>query len=402
MAILKILIVEDSELVSDILAEALESDKQVTVVGVARNGVEALEMVPRLNPDLITMDVWMPIMDGFATVERIMADFPTPILVITSSSLKADVQLSLRMLAAGALDVIEKPSFKDESQWERKRAELIAKVQLLAGIKVVTHLRGKQSRANSALNSNPTPVRAASTSLVPPQLYNIRDEDKATKPLATLPPRPPSAKKPTQSVAPNRTVPTFPPVPRYQVIAIASSTGGPSALLTILQALPPNLPVAVLVVQHISQGFTQGLVEWLQRELRLKVRIAADHDRLTPGQIFVAPDRRNLTVKGAPPQLALNEDGDDFLRPSADVMLSSVAQAFGERAIGVVLTGMGSDGAQGLKEMALRGAHTIAQDEATSLIFGMPKAAIDNQAVRQVLPLGQIAGTLVQLLQLPA
>jgi len=401
MAILKILIVEDSELVSDILTEALEGDKQVTVVGVARNGVEALEMVPRLNPDLITMDVWMPIMDGFATVERVMADFPTPILVITSSSLKANVQLSLRMLAAGALDVIEKPSFQDESQWERHRADLIAKVQMLAGIKVVTHLRGKKSRPDSTLNPNAMPTRVAKLPLVLPQAYDIRNEDKATKPLIT--PRPLLAKKPDlQSATPNRVVPTFPPVPRYQVIAIASSTGGPSALLTILQALPPNLPVAVLVVQHISQGFTQGLVEWLQREIRLKVRIAADHDKLTPGQIFVAPDRRNLTVKGVTPQLVLNDDGDNFSRPSADAMLSSVAQAFGERAIGIVLTGMGSDGAQGLKEMALRGAYTIAQDEATSLIFGMPKAAIDNRAARQVLPLGQIAGTLVQLLQLPA
>lgn len=401
MATLRVLIVEDSELVSDILTEILESDNRIEVVGVARNGVEALQLVPQLKPNLITMDVWMPQMDGFTTVERIMAHYPTPILVITGTSLKSDVEVSLRMLAAGALDVIEKPAFQDETQWERNSKELLSRVHLLASVSVITHLKGKITTSYAPNTTTELPAKPKVAR--PPRI--LRDEDKVTKPLVQPLPRslPPTPKKPATAPDANFTPTTgqFPAQPFYQMVAIASSTGGPSALLKVLQSLPPNFPVPILIVQHISQGFTQGLVEWLQREVALKVKIAKNGDLPEAGIVFIAPDRHNLAVLGgsSQPFLSLNTDGEDYLRPNADVLLQSIARTFGERAIGVVLTGMGSDGAKGLKEMANRGAYTIAQDEATSLIYGMPKAAAEIGAAKEILPIGKIPLTLTQLLQ---
>lgn len=422
MSALKILIVEDSEIASDILTQALQSDSKLHVVGVARNGREALEMLPHCSPNLITMDVWMPVMNGFETVERIMADYPTPILVITSSSLKEDVQLSMRMLEAGALDVMEKPLLNDEAQWEHHCTALVARVKLLAGVKVITHLRGRRS---------PTPPEAQTPLVKPPQIQdkpplkpvpnsfrannNERDE-KATLPLS--PPSPVS--KPASKTGPERntfpvtptrpTIPATPPEvikavfperPFYQVLAIASSTGGPTALLRILQSLPPNLPCGILIVQHISDGFTQGLVDWLQRETSFKIKMAQNGDRVAASQVLIAPDGRDMTINSSH-QIVTTRDGRGLMRPSADVMMRSVAQVYGPAAIGLVLTGMGNDGAEGLLAMFQKGAYTLAQDEMSSLIYGMPKAATDNGATREILALNKIANRLVQLLQVPA
>lgn len=385
MSNIRVLIVEDSGVVAQILKETLESDQRIEVVGVAANGQDAIELMPRLLPDLVTMDVWMPVLDGFATVEWIMANQPTPILVITSSKLKQDVQISLRMLAAGALDVIEKPPLNDEGLWQRQQAELLAKVKLLAGIKVITHVKGK---LHTTVPAKPAP---------PPQ-----------PPKATPPPgKPivsPAAPAPFGTSHPPAPAPDpyfFPPQPHYQIIAIASSTGGPTALLRILQKLPARLPCGLVVVQHISEGFTQGLVDWLQREVALKIRIAHQGDTALPGEVLVAPDRCDIIVRNDL-KLATVKDETNLLRPNADVMMESVARVFGRRAIGVVLTGMGSDGARGLKQMYEAGAYTIAQDEASSLIYGMPRAALEEGGVREVLALDHIAGRIIELMRQPA
>ncbi|HEX2916811.1 MAG TPA: chemotaxis-specific protein-glutamate methyltransferase CheB [Chloroflexia bacterium] len=385
MSRIKVLIVEDSPLVADILKNALESDPQLQVVGIATNGQEAVEMTPRLAPDLITMDVWMPVMDGFATVEWIMANKPTPILVITSSKLNQDVQISLRMLSAGALDVIEKPSLSDDEQWELRQAELIARVKLLAGVRVITHLRGKLHSTTKP--NNPAPpsgpsVRAGGTRpLTRSAFNNLRS----------------GVNRPGNNSA--ETI-SFPERSFYRVIAVASSTGGPSALLAILRHLPPNLPCGVLIVQHISEGFTQGLVEWLQREVPLNVRLARSGEVPVPGEVLLPPDRHDMEVSGGE-RIVTRNDGSSLLRPNADVLFNSVAQIYGPRAIGVILTGMGSDGAKGIQTMYKAGAYTIAQDESTSLIYGMPRAAVELGGVREVLKLDQIAPRLCKLLQQP-
>jgi two-component system, chemotaxis family, protein-glutamate methylesterase/glutaminase len=383
MASLKVLIVEDSGLVAGIIKETLESDRQISVVGVAANGQEAIELVPQLKPDLITMDVWMPVKDGFATVEWVMANKPTPILVITSSKLKEDVQISLRMLAAGALDVIEKPALTDDNQWRSYRRELISKVKLLATVRVITHVRGKAG--------NTAPLRAATTATLP----------SVPKPLESKPPVPvkSSEPKPAPSLIRNGTNP-FPVASHYQVVAIASSTGGPTALMRVLNKLPADFPCPILIVQHISEGFTQGLVDWLGREVKLKIRMAQDNDLPTPGTILVAPDRRDMLVLPNR-KIATRRDTGNILCPNADALMESIAEVYSAQAIGVVLTGMGNDGAKGLKKMWDAGAYTIAQDEASSLIYGMPRAAALAGGVREILPLEDVTARLLELAKLP-
>ncbi|WP_341471300.1 chemotaxis-specific protein-glutamate methyltransferase CheB [Candidatus Chlorohelix allophototropha] len=356
MNIIKVLVVEDSDMVAEILIQALESDRYIKVAGRAANGREALELLPRLNPDLITMDVWMPVMDGFQTVERIMATNPTPILVVTSTNLKEDVQLSLRMMAAGALDVIEKPVMSGWDMWTRQKKELIAKARLLAGIK--TYIKSSPMQSESKL-AETTPAYVT-TNTEPIQLDFHSNKALVYEDY------------------------------QYQLIAIACSTGGPSALLKILTDLPSDLPIPFIVVQHISEGFTRGLVEWLNREVPLEVRVAKDGELLEPGVVLFSPDRYNIKVT-QDRRVSLIAVGKVILCPNADILMQSVAENYGNRAIGVVLTGMGDDGAKGLSAMHAAGACTLAQDAVTSLIYGMPKAAFEAGAVSEVLPLESIA-----------
>lgn len=424
MANIKVLIVEDSPLVADLLKQALESDKQVQVVGVASNGQDAIELVPKLKPDLITMDVWMPVLDGFATVEWVMANKPTPILVITSSKLKQDVQISLRMLAAGALDVIEKPALTDESKWTAYRRELTFKVKLLSSVRVITHVRGRtvgntapiepttpgvSVANNSASLLTPKPGRILPTAppiakpneIVPPRTIPDKPVLRPLENVAKVVPTPETVKvKPDTPHISQVGWPLFPSASHYQVIAIASSTGGPTALLKVLQKLPPNFPAGIVIVQHISEGFTQGLVDWLQREIKLKMKVAKDGDSPQPGEVLIAPDRRDVIMQ-ADFKVQTRRDSGNILCPSADVMMNAIADTYGRQAIGVVLTGMGSDGAKGLKKIYDLGGYTIAQNEATSLIYGMPRAAAELGGARDILPLEDITGRLIELLQQP-
>jgi two-component system, chemotaxis family, protein-glutamate methylesterase/glutaminase len=396
---IRVLIVEDSPLASEILTSILQSDPEIQVVGVARNGVEALEQVPLLKPDLITMDVWMPRMDGFATVERLMAYYPTPILVITSSLTRSDVDISLTMLAAGALDVIEKPSRGDEATWARSTKALVQKVKTLARVRVVTHLKGRRPGTNPTLGAGPgAPPSSARSPLVAP----------LTPPAPVAPPaRPSDAETLAQRMAGRRRGGTEPltalpphPAPgsghRYELVMIASSTGGPQALLKVLRGLPPTFTTPVLIVQHIAAGFTQGLADWLGREAARPVRLAVAGERPVLNSVLLAPDQLHMTI-GPDGRIALNDGVPREIRPSADVTMRSLAPAYRDRAIGVILTGMGRDGADGLRAMRLAGAYTIAQDEASSIIFGMPRAAIALGIIDEVLALDAIPGRLAAL-----
>ncbi len=393
MATIKVLIVEDSGLVAEVLTTSLESDKRIRVVGVASNGREALEMMPKLAPDLVTVDIWMPVMDGFATVEWIMAHQPTPILVITSSKLKQDIEISLRMLAAGALDVIEKPAMDNENEWRNRQAELVAKVKLLSGVRVITHVRGKELPTGGSQKAG-VGTQKELASNQPSNPNPSGKKEAASFPLS------PQTSKPSPRPVNSKTA-FFPLTSHYQMIAIASSTGGPTALLRVLQKLPAELPAGIVVVQHITEGFTQGLVDWLQRETPLKLKLARDGDSPLPGQVLFAPDKRDILI-GPDLKLVTSTQGNHILRPNADIFMESVAHIYGRRAIGVILTGMGQDGALGLKSMYDSGAYTIGQDEATSLIYGMPRAAAERGGVRTVLPLESIAPHLIDLLQFPA
>ena len=351
---IRVLVVEDSPATRDLLVGLLRRDGQFTVVGTAEDGEEAVALAARHKPDVITMDLHLPRLDGVAATRRIMADTPTPVVIISASAKVRDVGPAFDAMRAGAVALLDKPPGPGHPRHSAAVRELLTTVRLMADVKVVRRW----------LSSHPPPA-APRPGAVPLQ--------------ATGSPVPPS-------------------IP-LELIAIAASTGGPPAIQTVLQALGPGLAVPVLVVQHISHGFCEGLAAWLSATCPQPVRLAAHGEAPAAGTVYLAPEarhllvtrRRSLTLSGAPPV--------GGFRPSADVLLESVAESYGPRALGVVLTGMGDDGAAGLAALAATGAHTIAQDEATSVVYGMPRAAALAGAAREVLALPAIGSAIRRRLE---
>lgn len=325
----RILIVEDSEIVAEILSEALQADGDLQVVGVASDGEQAVDLTLELQPDLITMDIRMPRVDGLQAIERIMAVRPTPILVLTSDPRGQAGELAMEAVRRGALDLMLKPS-----GWEARAAlgVLRDRVRHLAGVVL-------DSRAPRA---TPRPVET----------------------------------------------------PDAVPVAIVASTGGPGAVRAVLAQLPSDLPACVLLVQHIGAEFDLTLARWLNQAVRLPVGLARDRDQLTPGRVLVAPQGRHMEL-GRDRRVRLKPCGpDDGHCPSGDALLGSIAENCGSRAVGVVLTGMGRDGADGLLRMRRAGAATMAQDEATSVVWGMPRAAVEAGAAQKVVALSEVGAAI--------
>ena len=367
---IRVLVVDDSVSARSILTLILQSAPDIQVVGEAKDGRSALELAQKLKPDLITMDIYMPVMDGFESTKHIMAQCPTPILVVTASqNLRRDRDRVFESIAMGALDVVGKPRIDTLDAPGQSAAELLQKVRLLSRVKVVTHLAGRWPLPSEI------GARVSEAAL------------REGKPPSPLVARPPTPATPLPALAAGR----------FEVVAIAASTGGPTALRQVLSALPANFPAAVAIVQHIAPGFTRGLVEWLHSFTNLQVQEATPTDWLRPGVALVAPSDAHLVVAPGGPIRLVDSEPVDAHRPSANVLFWSLAKSYGAKAIGVVLTGMGRDGAAGLLQMKQAGAVTLAQDEATSAVFGMPKAAISFGAADEVLPIQEIGPRIVQL-----
>lgn len=357
---IRVVIVDDSSLARGLLHALFDEASDIEVIGEASNGRQAVERVRELKPDLVTMDLEMPVMGGMAAIEEIMCTRAVPILVVSSV---ANAQNALEAVAHGALDVVSKPEYTPANA-----AEFVAKVRMLAGVPVITRLRSrKPPAAVSDLERGGGDALAA----VPTTASCL-------------------AAKPSVAAGDCR-----------QIVAIACSTGGPQALAQILPALPRDFPCAVVVAQHISDGFAQGLVDWLGSLCTLPVRLGRAGDLIAAGTVFISPSEQHMTV-AANRRLTLVERGNqDIYRPSCDVLLNSVAHAFGPKAIGVILTGMGHDGAAGMAAIRAAGGATLGQDEASSIIYGMNRTAIENGAVQQVLPLGKIAAALIECARRP-
>lgn len=346
---IRILIVDDSATIRTLLKAIFESDPEMLVVGMASNGVEAAAQTALLKPDVITMDILMPVMNGFEATRRIMAENPTPIVVVTSHVDSVELNTTFNAIKAGALDVIAKPVGQAYHEFEPMRSRLIDTVKLMAGVKVV--------RRRSVL---PSPGTA-------PVQHN------------------------GQPIAPGAH-------PGVAVIVIGASTGGPAALNTLFKMLPSSLPAPVVVVQHMTIGFTEGLVSWLRQESHLPIVLATHNQRVRPGEIYFAPDDQHLEF-AARDVMGLNRGPlVSHVRPSVTRLFDSAARVYGSEAIGVLLTGMGDDGAIGLAHLHEQGAPTIAQNEASAVVFGMPKVAVELGAADFVLPLERISPTLLSLL----
>ncbi len=380
---IKVLIVEDSPTTAAILRRLIESDSAFQLVGVATNGAEAIRMTSRHRPQVITMDVNMPHMSGLEATEYIMAHTPTPILVLTASPISKDVDLSFKMLSAGALEFTVKPAAED---WEVAGKKLVERLKLLSRIKVITHLRGK-SRSNSTgiitpEVPQPTPAPRTRSGDVTAPL----DPAKIYRPPVARP-KPLVQAGTSGPVTLDKNLRTR----RFKVLGIAASTGGPPALARLLKEIPATFTLPILLVQHIPSGFSIGLADWLNGETPLKVKNAVEGEIPQPGTIYLATDDHHLAVT-KDGRIHLDDSPARFsLRPSADITFATMAKAWPGETLAVILTGMGRDGTEGMQHLKEAGGYNIAQDEATSVIFGMPKSAIERGVVDKILPLNEIA-----------
>ena len=338
--VVKVLVVDDSPTARALIIGVLASDPELVVVGEARNGVEAVDLARRLRPDVITMDFRRPQMDGFEATKRIMEEVPTPIVVVSGSFDASDVEMSMHVLRVGALSVLSKPDGPGSNQFETSQTVFVRTVKTLAGVKVV---RRRPPGPSAPSAPPPGPVRR-----------------------------------------------------RAKIVGIGGSTGGPGALRMLLEQLPADFGAPVLVVQHISPGFIAGMVQWLDAVCKLRVKVATHSEPLRSGTIYVSPEQRHLRVLDGRVQVDAGPPIGGF-RPAATAVFESLARAYGGSAVAVILTGMGRDGVEGLQRIRDQNGYVIAQDEASSVVFGMPRAAIEAGVVDEVLPIHQIAPRLDQL-----
>jgi two-component system chemotaxis response regulator CheB len=346
---IKVLIVEDSQVVREFLTYVLSSDPDIQVIGTASNGEEAIRAVRDKRPDIVTMDINMPKMDGFEATRIIMETTPIPIVIVSASWDPRELEKTFQAMEAGALAAVRKPVGVAHPDYKDQAKELIQTIKLMSEVKVVRrHSRIKHGKGISA--------------------------GLAVKDLIPL----------TTDV---------------KIVAIGASTGGPPVIETILSRLSKDSCAPLLIVQHIAPGFVQGFADWLANSCRIPVRIATRHEFPLPGHAYIAPDGVHMGMDTSGRIVFEGSEPENGLRPAVSYLFRSVAKVFGKNIVGVLLTGMGKDGAYELKMMKEKGAITIAQDEESCVVYGMPGEAVNLNAATYVLSPPKIAELLAGLLK---
>lgn len=342
---IKVLVVDDSLVMRKMISRMLSKDNAIEVVGTAVDGRDALEKVESLKPDVITMDVEMPVMDGIEALKQIMARDPVPVIIMSALT-REGAEITMEALQLGACDFVTKDFGNIAGTLAAKETEIITKVKNVARNKVKFLLRK----------------------------LDIRE-------------RKPAVISPDQKI-------------RHEVLAIGASTGGPPALQHILTSLPKAFPVPIVIAQHMPKIFTQSFSQRLDAVSQLHVKEAEDGETLVPGVAYIAPGNSHMAVKrkGRIVSIQFSEGTQYIYRPSVDLLMATTAGAYDRRSFGVILTGMGNDGLAGMKEMRAKGGYIVAQDEETCVVFGMPKAVIAANLADAVLPIDKISEEIMRVL----
>jgi len=354
---IRVLVVDDSAFMRKIITNILAESPEIEVIGKARSGQEAIEKVTELRPDVVTMDLEMPGLDGLHALGYIMSECPTPVIMLSGAESKqADVTMTA--FQYGAVDFILKPSGNISLDMAKIKDEIVKKVKAASSVQV--HKLGFIEAEKKSDNI---------------EVKSLKEKNESAK----------------KSIF-------------HKIIVIGSSTGGPRALQQVIPLLPSNLHAPVLVVQHMPPGFTKSLADRLNSISRIKVREAQDGDILQSGTVYIAPGDYHMIVK----QQKINGDLKDVIaltkgekvqgvRPSIDVLLNSVAPIFGPNSLGIILTGMGSDGTDGIRKLKLAGGKVMAEDESTCVVYGMPRSIIEQKLADYILPIGKIAENITQI-----
>ncbi len=352
----RVLVVEDSLVVRTLLTHIISRDPRLELAGAVESGEAALAAIDTVRPDVISMDIRLPGIDGLETTRRIMADRPTPIVVIADSVEDSSLKISMNALRAGALSVVEKPVATTNDGYDAVAGQICTQLRIMAAVPVIRRRPiGAEWAARKAASQTVTPAEM-------PALF---------EPVSAAP----------------------------SVLAIAASTGGPPALAKVIGGLSGAFPLPVLLVQHMGAAFMEGFASWLDGVVTLPVGLARDGEIMAPGRVYVAPGDRHLEL-GSGGVLRVHDAAPvGGQRPAATVLFASVARQAGAQGIGVLLTGMGEDGATGLLEMRKAGAATVAEHESSAVVYGMPAAAVRLSAASRVLPLEQVAPHLLRLAQ---
>jgi len=336
---IKVVLADDSVVVRAVLRDIFHATDDLAVIGEAENGKEAITLTEKLKPDLIVMDIMMPVMDGLTAIEEIMARFPTPILVLSATMDDREVNHAFTAIKKGALDVMEKPHLSGLQYGNSFEARIIEKARTLARVKVIRRW----------------PTKVAKVELKTGYQKGGRN-----------------------------------------ILAIGASTGGPKAVMSIMKALPADFKATIFIVQHIASGFARGFAQWLDHDSRLNVRLAIDGQGYGKWEALVAPNDCHMVLEKGKIRLVQTEPVN-CCRPSIDVFFNSLAEEEGARVVGVLLTGMGKDGAQGLRHIKDKGGFTMVQDEKSCTVFGMPKAAIALDAADEILPLPSLPEAITKI-----
>jgi two-component system chemotaxis response regulator CheB len=333
---IRVLVVDDSLTIREYLKEIFIMDGRFEVVGEARDGLEAIKKVKITNPDVVTMDIQMPGMDGYEATRIIMEEHPVPIVIVSAAWIPEEVESTFKAMKVGAVAGVRKPEGIASRNFQADIGDMLNTIKLMSEVKVI------RRRPKSLKN----------------QLNSLNERMTHTEQVKKT---------------------------NYEILAIGASTGGPPVLQSILSKLSPGLSVPIVVVQHITSGFINGLVDWLEKTTPFSIHIASEKQLLLPGNVYFAPDHMHMGVRSNKTVFFSQDAPEHSIRPSVSFLFRSINKSFGNKAIGILLTGMGKDGSQELKEMYDNNALTIAQDKETSTVFGMPGEAIRLNGVRYIL-----------------